>query len=52
MIILVYRSIKVGDVNGDRIDDLIIGAHKADDNGNSDVGIGYIIYGKSIEFVI
>ncbi len=41
---------KVGDVNGDRIDDIIIGAYLADYNGNSNVGISYVIYGKTSGF--
>ena len=34
-----------GDVNGDGYDDLIIGAYRADPNGNSDAGETYVIYG-------
>ncbi len=34
-----------GDVNGDGYDDLIIGAHMADPNGDSDAGETYVIYG-------
>jgi hypothetical protein len=35
-----------GDVNGDTIDDLIIGAPGADPNGNSS-GAGYVVFGKN-----
>ena len=34
-----------GDVNGDGYDDLIIGAHWADPNGNFQAGETYIVYG-------
>ena len=34
-----------GDVNGDGYDDLIIGAHRADPNGDSQAGETYIVYG-------
>ena len=34
-----------GDVNGDGYDDLIIGARRADPNGDRDAGETYIIYG-------
>ena len=34
-----------GDVNGDGYDDLIIGAYRADPNGDSDAGETYIVYG-------
>ena len=34
-----------GDVNGDGYDDLIIGAHEADPNGNFLAGETYVIYG-------
>nr|WP_208673957.1 FG-GAP repeat protein [Synechococcus elongatus]AZB73754.1 hypothetical protein DOP62_11755 [Synechococcus elongatus PCC 11801] len=35
-----------GDVNGDGIDDLIIGANRADPNGDIDAGQSYVVYGK------
>ena len=37
---------EAGDVNGDGIDDIIIGAHFADGNGQKDAGEAYIVYGK------
>ena len=35
-----------GDINGDGIDDLIIGADDADPNGNSNAGRSYVVYGR------
>ncbi len=35
-----------GDVNGDGIDDLIVGAHNGDDGGDS-AGEAYVIYGQA-----
>ena len=34
-----------GDVNGDGIDDLIIGAYRADPNGRDDAGASYVVFG-------
>ncbi|HYX15859.1 MAG TPA: hypothetical protein VE944_16130 [Nostoc sp.] len=34
-----------GDINGDGIDDLIIGAPRADPNGNYDAGQSYVVFG-------
>jgi T5SS/PEP-CTERM-associated repeat protein len=34
-----------GDVNGDGVDDLIIGAYRADPNGQRDAGESYVVFG-------
>ncbi|UNU27203.1 hypothetical protein [Microcoleus vaginatus] len=34
-----------GDINGDGVDDLIIGASYADPNGNTDSGSSYVVFG-------
>jgi hypothetical protein len=39
-----------GDVNGDGFDDLIVGAHWADPNGEDSAGSSYVVYGKSSGF--
>jgi len=40
------RSVSsAGDVNGDGVDDLIIGANRADPNGNSYAGESYVVFG-------
>ena len=36
-----------GDVNGDGFDDLIVGAFRADPNGNSRAGSSYVVFGRS-----
>ena len=36
-----------GDVNGDGLDDILIGARDADPNGNDNSGTGYVVFGKS-----
>ena len=36
-----------GDVNGDGIDDMIIGAYYADPNGNSRAGESYVVFGNN-----
>ena len=40
-----YSVGNAGDVNGDGIDDVIIGAPDADPNGNYDAGESYVIFG-------
>ena len=35
-----------GDINGDGIDDLVIGADRADPNGNSSAGESYVVFGR------
>jgi Ca2+-binding RTX toxin-like protein len=39
-----------GDVNGDGIDDLIIGANSADPNGNGSAGESYVVFGTNQGF--
>ena len=39
-----------GDVNGDGIDDLIIGASGADPNGVNVAGEGYVVFGRTTGF--
>jgi len=36
-----------GDVNGDGVDDVIIGAYLANGNGNDDSGESYVVFGRS-----
>ena len=36
-----------GDVNGDGRDDVIIGAHVVDNNGRTDSGTSYVVYGSA-----
>jgi hypothetical protein len=39
-----------GDVNGDGIDDLVIGAFRADPHGNTDAGESYVVFGRTTGF--
>jgi Ca2+-binding RTX toxin-like protein len=39
-------STAAGDINGDGVDDLIIGAYGADPNGIAGAGQGYVIFGR------
>jgi hypothetical protein len=40
-----------GDINGDDIDDLIIGADSADPNGNDEAGSSYVVFGRNVSSV-
>jgi len=42
-----YSVDAAGDINGDGIDDLIIGAIHADPNGNSNAGSSYVVFGRN-----
>ena len=42
-----YSVSSAGDINGDGLDDLIIGAYGADPNEKTDAGSSYVIFGKS-----
>jgi len=39
-----------GDINGDGIGDLIVGADRADPNGNASSGSSYVVFGQSTGF--
>jgi hypothetical protein len=41
-----HRVSSAGDINGDGIDDVIIGAYRADPNGQSAAGESYVIFGR------
>ncbi len=46
------RSVSAaGDINGDGIDDLIIGALRADPDGISDAGSTYVVFGRDVSAV-
>jgi hypothetical protein len=47
-----YSVSSAGDVNGDGLDDLIVGARKADPSGKSSAGRSYVIFGKQDNAVI
>ena len=40
------RSVSLGDINGDGIDDIAIGASSTDSNGNIWAGTTYVVFGK------
>ena len=40
-----YSVSAAGDVNGDGLDDVIVGAYQADPNGNG-TGASYVVFGK------
>ena len=42
-----YSVSSAGDVNGDGIDDIIIGANYADPDANSSAGESYVVFGSS-----
>ncbi|AYQ55820.1 hypothetical protein MS2017_0056 [Bathymodiolus thermophilus thioautotrophic gill symbiont] len=42
-----YSVSSAGDINGDGLDDLIVGAFNADPNNKSDAGKSYVVFGKT-----
>ena len=47
-----YSVSGAGDVNGDGLDDIIIGAFRADPNNNNDSGTSYLVFGKRDDKVV
>ena len=47
MICQALLSAQRGDINGDGVDDVIIGAFRADPNGNNDAGSSYVVFGQT-----
>ncbi|WP_146100146.1 FG-GAP-like repeat-containing protein [Limnohabitans sp. TS-CS-82] len=47
-----FSVASAGDVNGDGLVDMIIGAHKADANGNNDAGRSYVVFGTTSKAAI
>ncbi|CAB5503063.1 RTX toxins and related Ca2+-binding proteins, partial [Bathymodiolus thermophilus thioautotrophic gill symbiont] len=47
-----YSVSSAGDVNGDGLDDLIVGAYQADPDNKSDAGKSYIVFGKKDKVAI
>ncbi|MCB1595780.1 MAG: FG-GAP repeat protein [Xanthomonadales bacterium] len=45
-----YAVSSAGDVNDDGVDDIIIGAWRADSNGNQNSGSSYVVYGDDTIF--
>ncbi len=45
-----YSVSGAGDINGDGIDDLIVGASDANPNGISDAGQSYVVFGSTSRF--
>jgi hypothetical protein len=41
-----YSVSNAGDVNGDGVDDLIVGAYRADPSGKISAGKSYVVFGK------
>jgi hypothetical protein len=42
-----YSVSSAGDVNGDGLDDLIVGAYYADSAGKADIGKSFVVFGKA-----
>jgi hypothetical protein len=44
-----YRVSRAGDVNGDNLDDLLIGAPEGDPNGRTAAGESYVVFGSATD---